>query len=127
MQTLNVLAVVIQVMEHLTITISAVPVVVKDILTTLGVKLQEVDTPAPEVQFITNANLVLRLKQVRILQLHPITGMQGVQQDILQHGPRIAVRVAHINGMDIITFFVLYVEISAIQVQNGALCIAAQA
>ena len=127
MQTVNVPVVDTRAMEHQTIMISAVPVVVKDILTTLGVKLQEVDTPAPEAQFITNANLVLRLKQVRILQLHPITGMPGVQQDILQHGPRIAVRVAHINGMDTITFFVLYVEISAIQVQNGALCIAAQA
>ena len=127
MQTVNVPVVDTRAMEHQTITISAVPVVVKDILTTLGVKLQEVDTPAPEAQFITNAVRVQLPKQVRILQLHPITGMQGVQQDILQHGPRIAVRVAHINGMDIITFFVLYVEISAIQVQNGALCIAAQA
>ena len=111
----------------LTIMINAAPAVVKDTLITPGERLPEVVTPARAEQFIISANLVLRLKQVRILQLHPITGMPGVQQDILQHGPRIAVRVAHINGMDIITFFVLYVEISAIQVQNGALCIAAQA
>lgn len=127
MQTVNVPVVDTRAMEHQTITINVVPAVVKGILTTLGAKPLEAVIPVQVEQFIISANLVLRLKQVRILQLHPITGMPGVQQDILQHGPRIAVRVAHINGMDIITFFVLYVEISAIQVQNGALCIAAQA
>ena len=111
MQTVNVLAVDTQATEHLTITISAVPVVVKDILTTLGAKPLEAVIPVQVEQFITSANLVLRLKQARILQLHPITGMQGVQQNILQHGPRIAVRVEHINGMDIITFCVPSVEI----------------
>ena len=92
-------------MEHQTITINVVPAAVKGILTTLGAKPLEAVIPVQAEQFIISANLVLRLKQVRILQLHPITGMQGVQQDILQHGPRIAVRVAHINGMDIIEVF----------------------
>ena len=106
--------------------INAAHAVAEDTLIILGAKPREVVTPARAEQFIISANLVLRLKQVRILQLHPITGMLGVQQDILQHGPRIAVRVAHINGMDIITFFVLYVEISVTQALNGAQCIAVQ-
>ena len=127
MQTVNVPVVDTRAMEHQTITINVVPAVVKGILTTLGAKPLEAVIPAQVERFIISANLVLRLKQVRILQLHPITGMPGVRQDIQQHGHRIAVRVAHINGMDTITFFVLYVEILAIQVQNGALCIVAQA
>ena len=127
MQTVNVLVVDTRAMVHQTITTNAVHVVVKGILTTLGAKPHEAVTPVQAEQFIISANLVLRLKQVRILQLHPIIGMPGVQQDILQHGPRIAVQVVIINGMDIITFFVLFVETSVIQVQNGALCIAAQA
>ena len=127
MQTVNVPVVDTRAMEHQTITINVVPAAVKGILTTLGAKLHVAVIPAQVELFITSANLVRRLKQALMLRQRPIIGMLDVQQDIRQHGPRIAARVAHINGMDTITFFVLYVEISAIQVQNGALCIVAQA
>ena len=126
MQTVNVLAVVIQATALLTITTSAVPVVVKDILTTPGVKLREADTPAPVERFITSASRVRLQRQVRIQQLRLTTKAHDALLNIQQHGHHIAAQAVLISGMAIITFFVLYVEISAIQVQNGAQCIAAQ-
>ena len=106
MQTLNVLAVVIQVMEHLTITTSVAPVVVKDILTTLGVKLQEADTPAPVERFITNAVRVQQPKPVPIQRLHLTIRTHDALPNIQQHGHHIAAQAVLISGMAIITFFV---------------------
>ena len=126
MQTVNVPVVDTRAMEHQTITINVVPAAVKGILTTLGAKPREVDTPVREERFIISVSLAQLQRLVLIQQQHPITGMPDVQQDTLQHGHRIAAQVVRINGMDITIFFVPFVEISVTQAQNGALCIAVQ-
>ena len=107
MQTVNVHAVDIQAMERLIIMTSAVPVVVRDILTTPGVKLQEADTPARVERFITNAVRVQQPKPVPIQQLHLTIRTHVVRQSIQQRGLPIVVRVVHMPGTVIIIFFVL--------------------
>ena len=111
MQTVNVPVVDTRAMEHQTITINVVPAAVKGILTTLGAKPREVDTLAPAEQFIISANLVLQLRRVlMVLQLRIIL-LLVVLLDIQQHGLQVVVQVEDINGMDTITFYVLFADV----------------
>lgn len=112
-----------QVTELQTIMTNVVPAAARGILIILGEKPHEAGIPVLVVRFITNASLVQRQRQGRMLLLLRIINRHDAQQGILQHGLRIVVPEVHMHGMDIITFFVLYVETSVIQAQNGAPCI----
>ena len=91
--------------------INAAHAVAEDTLIILGAKPREVVTPARAERFIISASLAQLQRRVLIQQQHPIIGMPDVQQDILQHGHRIAAQVVRINGMDIITFCARCVDV----------------
>ena len=105
---------------------NAVLVAARDTLIIPGRKHPVADTRAQAELFITNAPDALQQQQAHTEQQHHTTQKQDAQQNTRQPGHRIAVREEHTNGMDTITFYVLFVETSVIQVQNGALCIAVQ-
>ena len=111
MQTANALVVGIRATEHLTIMTSAVPVVAKDILITLGRRRPEADTPARVERFTTSASRVRQPRRVLMVLLPRTIHRQDVRQSIRQRGPLIVVQVAHMHGMVIITFSVLFAEI----------------
>ena len=95
----------------LIITINVVPAVVKGTLIILGAKPREADIPVREELFTISVNLVLRLRLVLMaLQLRIILPLV-VLLDIQQHGHLVAVLEVIINGMDTITFYVLFADV----------------
>ena len=100
-----------QVTVLLTIMINAAHAVAEDTSIILGAKPREADIPVREELFTINVNLVLRLRQVLMALLLLIILLLVVLLDIQQHGLQVVVQVEDINGMDTITFYVLFVDV----------------
>ena len=92
------------------IMILVVCVKVKDIVIMLGPKHHEADIHARVELFIINVPHVLQQKQVLMLPQHRTLKMHDAQQNMQRPLLLVVVPEVHINGMDIIIFFVPFAE-----------------
>ena len=90
---------------------NAVHVVARDTLIIPGQKHPVADTHVRVELFIINAPDARQQQQVRTEQRLHIILLLVVLLDIQQHGLQVVVQVEDINGMDTITFYVLFVDV----------------
>ena len=113
--------VVTQATVHQIIMINVVLVAERDTLIIPGQKHPVADTHVRVELFIINAPDARQQQQVRTEQrLHIILPLV-VLLDIQPPGLQVVVQVEDINGMDTITFYVLFVDVLAILVLSGVL------